>query len=84
MARRFLAFFAGSVAAGAPIAGQRLSDVQSLRGGRVGSTADGKPADEVSTVCAPGERYVAAADEQAPRAMNRPLSRLVSSQQMSP
>ena len=57
------------VAASAPIAGRRLSDVQLPSGGRVLSTADGESIDEAKTVFASGERYVVVASEKAAIAM---------------
>jgi tetratricopeptide (TPR) repeat protein len=52
------------VATGAPIAGQRLAEVQMPRSGRVLSRASGEAVDEAESVFAPGEAYVVAVSEE--------------------
>ena len=58
------------VAAHAPIAGQRLADIQFPSGGRVLSTAAGESVDK-EAVFASGGRYVVVASEKAATAMTR-------------
>ena len=59
------------VAAGAPIAGQRLSDIHLPPGGRILSRASGEGVDEADTILQPGEAYVVAAGRETAREMTR-------------